>query len=259
MHDVHLDFEAWLTIATFITGILWALERFVWHPKRAEGESPNWFVEFGYSFFPVILIVLVLRSFVVEPFRIPSPSMVPTLLEGDFILVNKFSYGLRLPVLHTEFLDLGEPERGDVAVFRWPKDPSKDFIKRIVGLPGDEIVYDNHQLFIDGEPVKTERLGVYEGENVPEDQRVIEYLEHLGEHDHRKLNVATSRDRRRLQVEVPEGHYFVMGDNRDHSMDSRVWGFVPEHNLVGQAFLIWMSVDTDPIGLRFSRLGNLIE
>lgn len=258
MHNLHFDFEAFLVLATLIAGICWVLERFILAPRRAEGGRANWFVEFGFSLFPVLLLVLVLRSFVMEPFRIPSPSMVPTLLPGDFILVNKFAYGLRLPVLHTEFLDLGDPERGDIAVFRWPEDPSQDFIKRIVGLPGDEIVYNNHQLYINGEAVPTEKRGNYRGEGVPARQTVIEYLEHLGDHDHRKLNVA-GQNRNGLRVRVPEGHYFVMGDNRDHSLDSRAWGFVPAHNLVGPAFLIWLSVDTDPIGIRFTRIGNTVE
>lgn len=288
MHDLHFDFEAVLVLATLIAAICWVAERFFRAPRRRPDQRPNWFLEFGYSLFPVLLVVLVLRSFVVEPFRIPSPSMAPTLLPGDFILVNKFAYGLRLPVIHTEVLDLGAPERGDIAVFRWPVDTGQDFIKRIVGLPGDVVMYKNHQIYVNGEKVPAEKLGLYAGEGVPERQRILAYREQLGEHDHRILKVDGISQRRRLmeymsywmgQMEpaqrarlnvsvsedgavrwrVPEHAYFVMGDNRDHSLDSRFWGFVPESNLVGPAFLIWMSIDYEPLGLRFSRFGEVLE
>lgn len=295
MH-INLGFEAFLVLATLVAAVCWVVERFVLAPNRAEGKRPNWFLEFGFSLFPVLLLVLVLRSFVVEPFRIPSPSMAPTLLPGDFIVVNKFAYGLRLPVIHTEILDLGEPERGDIAVFRWPVNPGTDFIKRIVGLPGDTIMYKDHRLYVNGEPVPTEKLGLYEGVGVPDRQRVMAYMEHLGEHDHVVLKVQGLSQRERIRQyilywerhlgpdiqaqlnvtvsesgairwRVPENMYFVMGDNRDHSLDSRFWGFVPESHLVGPAFLIWLSLDYEPtgwasflpFGLRASRFGQLLE
>lgn len=258
MQGVHFDFEGALVLATLITGVLWALDRFLWARRRASGQPPGVVVEFARSFFPVILAVLLLRSFVVEPFRIPSPSMVPTLLDGDFILVNKFAYGLRLPVLHTEFLDLGAPARGDVAVFRYPRDPSMDYIKRIVGLPGDVVVYREPQLFINGEPVPFELVGEYEGPGVGSLEAAFLYQERLGHNPHHYLDVYGRAMPTRRFV-VPPGHYFVMGDNRDHSSDSRVWGFVPERALVGKAFLIWMSFNYDPLGIRFSRIGKVIE
>lgn len=265
MGDIHFDFEALLVVATLVTGLVWLLDKLLLAPRRAaareasgQDKSANWAVEFSRSFFPVILFVMLLRSFVVEPFRIPSSSMVPTLLVGDFILVNKFAYGLRLPVVHTKFLKIGEPERGDVMVFRYPPDSSKDFIKRVVGLPGDEIVYRDKKLSINGKPVPLESLGIYTGPGVPAFEAALEFKETLGEYQHSVL-VVRDRDSVNLRAEVPPGHYFMMGDNRDNSLDSRRWGFVPEHNLVGKAFLVWMSVDTGDWNLRVDRIGSLVH
>lgn len=258
MSDLHFDFEAALVLATLCTGVFWALDRYRWERRRGEDERPPWVVEFSRSFFPVIVAVLLLRSFLFEPFRIPSSSMVPTLLDGDFILVNKFAYGLRLPVVHAKILPLGEPARGEVAVFRFPPDPSNDFIKRIVGLPGDVITYRDKRLSINGEPVPMESLGIYEGPGASAYDVAMAFEEVLGEHRHRILHVH-GRDALDLRAEVPPGHYFVMGDNRDNSADSRRWGFVPEGNLVGRAFLVWLSVDTDDWRLRLSRFGDSIE
>lgn len=258
MSDLHFDFEAALTLAALATGVFWVLDRYRWQARRGEGGKPAWPVEFARSFFPVILAVLLLRSFLFEPFRIPSSSMVPTLLRGDFILVNKFGYGLRLPVLHSKFLPLGEPERGDVAVFRYPPDPSMDFIKRIVGLPGDVIEYRDKHLYVNGEPVPLQPLGAYTGPGAPIYETTLAFEEVLGKSRHHILHVR-GRDSIDLRAEVPPGHYFVMGDNRDNSADSRRWGFVPEENLVGRAFLIWLSVDAGDWRLRFSRLGEAIQ
>lgn len=262
---MHVDFEAWLVAATLVTGIFWLLDKLIWAPRRKaaaerEGSSSeaNWALEFCRSFFPVIFFVLILRSFVVEPFRIPSGSMIPTLLVGDFILVNKFEYGLRLPVIHDKFLKVSEPKRGDVMVFRWPPDPSKDFIKRVVGLPGDVITYQNKQLSVNGKPVPRKSLGNYSGEGVPLFESATEFEETLGSARHPILQVNDRRSSN-ISVKVPAGKYFVMGDNRDNSLDSRVWGFVPEKNIVGKAFLVWMSVDTSEWSLRFHRLGSLIK
>lgn len=258
MNDLHFDFEAALVLATLVTGAFWALDRYRWRQRRGEDEKVSWPVEFSRSFFPVILIVLLLRSFLFEPFRIPSSSMVPTLLRGDFILVNKFEYGLRLPVLHTLIAPVSEPERGEVAVFRYPPDPSKDFIKRVVGVPGDLLTYDGKRLRINGETVPLEPLGPYRGPGAPAYERALAFEELLGGHRHRVLHIR-GRDSIDLRAEVPPGHYFVMGDNRDNSADSRRWGFVPQENLVGKAFLIWFSVDAGSWRPRFSRMGDAIR
>ncbi len=253
-----MDFEAWLAIGALVTGVLWALDKWVWSKRRTHEEKPNWAVEFSRSFFPVLIAVLLLRAFVVEPFRIPSKSMVPALLVGDFILVNKFSYGLRLPVFHTEFVDLGEPERGDVMVFRYPPNPTRDYIKRVIGLPGDKISYRGDQLYINGELVPRESKGRYDGNDEPSVEITRVLIEELpGGTQHAILDVQ-GRQSPDISVMVPPHHYFVMGDNRDNSADSRVWGFVPQDHVVGKAFMIWMSIDFDEFDLRWSRIGDVI-
>ena len=256
------DFAAALVLASAVTGIIWALDAWWLGPRRRrlrgeDAKEPVW-VEYSRSLFPVIFVVLLLRSFLVEPFRIPSGSMMPTLLVGDFILVNKFAYGLRLPVLNTKFVDIGEPARGDVVVFRYPRDPATDYIKRVVGLPGDRVAYYDKQLYINGRPVAKEPLGTYEGEGSGigfTGTRL--YLEHLDGVDHQIL---IDPDKRSVEGEivVPEGYYFVMGDNRDNSNDSRYWGPVPEGNLVGKAFLIWMNWDARG-GIAWRRIGRTIH
>ncbi|HHH38809.1 MAG TPA: signal peptidase I, partial [Sedimenticola sp.] len=221
------------------------------------------------SFFPIILIVLLLRSFLVEPFRIPSGSMMPTLLVGDFILVNKFAYGIRLPVLNRKVIELGEPARGDVVVFRYPRNPSVDYIKRVVGLPGDTIGYRDKILYVNGEPQKQTPVGIYTGVGSgARETGVLDRIEHLGEVDHHILINPRAPDfgfgcqvLMQGPVRVPEGHYFAMGDNRDNSNDSRCWGFVPEQNLVGKAFGIWMSWDSNRSGfpVEWERIGRGID
>lgn len=260
MSNFYLDFESWLTLAALVTGILWALEKWVWSKRRAEGRKPNWIVDFARSFFPVLLAVLVLRAFVVEPFRIPSRSMVPTLLVGDFILVNKFGYGLRLPVTHTKIVDIGEPQRGDVMVFRYPEDPTKDYIKRVIGLPGDTVAYHGTQLFVNGKAVPAEAAGLYTGEGAPAHFMTRLLFEDLPDGPvHPILDIENRPGPQQNTVKVPPHHYFVMGDNRDNSADSRVWGFVPESALVGQAFMIWLSIDFNDFGIRWSRIGSIID
>lgn len=285
---MQFDFAAVLVIAALVTGSIWLLDIVFLAPRRqkapasgqADGgyggaiagsrtETDNrrreqerkvthkvpWYVDYARSFFPVILAVLVLRSFVVEPFRIPSGSMMPTLLAGDFILVNKFSYGVRLPVINTEIIDTGEPQRGDVAVFRYPEDPSVAFIKRIVGLPGDRLEYSNNQLYINGEPVSQQALspnaeGSMEGYELR--------LEALGDGSHRIL-VRENGGNVAWNYVVPAGHYFTMGDNRDNSRDSRFWGPLPEQNLIGEAFLIWMNWDCITGNGNCGRIGDVIR
>ncbi|MBV60548.1 signal peptidase I [Abyssibacter profundi] len=255
--DVHLDFAAILLILAIVTGVIYLLDVMFWAKSRSADAKPTSVVDISRSFFPVILIVLLLRSFVAEPFRIPSGSMIPTLHVGDFILVNKFSYGLRLPVFHTKVLPLGLPERGDVVVFRYPEDPSKDFIKRIVGLPGDEIVYHGKVLSVNGQPVDIEPVGLYQSAN-PRHRYATEYQETLGELEHGIL-VNPRSPAKDFRYTVPEGHYFAMGDNRDGSDDSRRWGPVPERNLVGKAMLIWMSWDGERNRPALSRIGTVIH
>lgn len=258
----HMDFALLLVLATAISGLVWALDRWWLARRRAEIQGDDALepalVDYSRSFFPLLLIVLVLRSFVAEPFRIPSGSMVPTLLDGDFILVNKYTYGVRLPVLETQVLEVGSPERGDVAVFRYPMDNRQRFIKRVVGLPGDRITYQGIQLYVNGEPVPMERLGVYAGPQAP---GAVQFLETLGEVEHRVLHRDDPRLRRLQQDEflVPDGHYYVMGDNRDSSNDSRAWGLVPQEYLVGRAFMIWMNWERLTVPPRWERIGQRIE
>jgi signal peptidase I len=293
------NFALLLFLATVVTGVYWVAERLWYLPRRrraaaeleeharsrderlsAQGVAPvepqvaearqkilaqPWWLDWTAGLFPVILAVFVLRSFLFEPFKIPSGSMIPTLLVGDLILVNKFTYGLRLPVLNTRLTQGTPPKRGDVMVFRYPPKPSLDYIKRVVGVPGDEVAYLNKRLTINGQPVDTKQLPDYF------DQDAMRYFkqfeETLGDKRHRLLNdderpafVAGVDDFQfkqncRYSVEgvvcrVPQGHYFMMGDNRDNSLDSRYWGFVPDKNIVGRAFLIWMNFGN------FKRVGS---
>ena len=216
-------------------------------------------VEYARTFFPIILVVLVLRAFIAEPFRIPSGSMMPTLLPGDFILVNKYTYGVRLPVTNYKMIDMGEPQRGDIAVFRFPKNLSLDYIKRIVGLPGDKIAYRDKQIFINGEPVPQEWLGRYTGpgKDLPTAGNSL-HIEQLDDVRH-KILLRNSQPAIDGQYTVPRGHYFVIGDNRDNSNDSRFWGFVPEENLIGEAIMIWMNWDPVHNTVRWDRIGSSIE
>jgi len=261
--EFHVDFAVLLTLLTLVTGAVWALDKWWLGPKRRAAlvppaaDRPGAFVDFCRSFFPVILAVLLLRSFLAEPFRIPSGSMIPTLEVGDFILVNKYAYGLRDPVFHFKFLQVGLPRRGDVVVFRFPLDPTKDFIKRVIGLPGDRIVYRDKHLTVNGEAMPVSEDGVYTASgSVP--GVVYRFEEAIGPVQHRIL-VNPARPAEDFTFQVPEGHYFMMGDNRDGSDDSRRWGTVPERNLVGKAFFIWMSWDGERLRPDFSRIGNSIH
>ena len=260
-----MNFALILFILLLVSGALYAVDVLKFRKLRAkDAKEPLW-VEWGASFFPVILIVFVLRSFIVEPFKIPSGSMIPTLQVGDFILVNKFTYGIRLPVINKKIVDVNLPQRGDVMVFRYPEDPSLDYIKRVVGLPGDKIAYQNKRLTINGQPVESKKVGDYlHPERLYYSQQ---YVEKLGEVEHRLLNDAEAPSfipdaarfpfRENCQYNaagvictVPPGHYFMIGDNRDNSRDSRFWGFVPEGNIVGKAFFIWLNFSD------FSRIGS---
>ena len=279
---MHFDFEAILTLATVVTGIVWLVDVLAFAKKRraaAEqaGQAPRdpIVVDYSKSFFPVILLVLVLRSFLAEPFHIPSSSMVPTLLEGDFILVNKYTYGIRLPVLHTKLIPISKPQRGDVVVFHFPSETAAafcmqqtscateelqrsagtDFIKRVVGLPGDHIVYRDKTLYINGVMMLRQSQGAYPGQ----DATGMELdSEKFGANEHHILGVPNSWSREG-EWTVPEGSYFMMGDNRDNSWDSRFWGFVPEQDLVGRAFFIWLNIDFYKDRSMWHRAGTVIH
>jgi len=278
-----LDFSAVLLLITVVTGAVWGLDVWLLRPQRvaaarAAGRDPAatpepGTVDYARSFFPVALVVLALRSFVFEPFRIPSDSMMPTLLDGDFIIVNKYAYGLRLPVLNRKVVVTGEPQRGDVVVFRYPLDPSTNFIKRLVGLPGDRVEVRDNRIVINGKPVSFTLEGKYnDGCYV----NMSEAGEQLGGHEHQAIFCPVAIDRGPVlpgcnrsglrgyvcgdedapgflrtaawSGEVPPGQYLMMGDNRDNSDDGRSWGFVPEENLVGKATRIWFNWDPHRAG-----------
>ncbi|AXR07203.1 signal peptidase I [Salinimonas sediminis] len=289
-------FSILLVILTVVTGLVWLVDALFWAPKRkaasagsAEGEKLPYWVDTSQQIFPVIAFVLVLRSFLYEPFQIPSGSMMPTLLVGDFILVEKYAYGLKDPVVRHKFLETGTPERGDIVVFKYPEDPNIDYIKRVVGMPGDTVIYQNKQVFIrpkctgenSAECKKLQPVPVTfksRGEFVQNMAPLLRYTEQLGEVEHDVLRHPTRKDMparfytqpgtRSDEWLVPEGEYFVMGDNRDNSRDSRYWGFVPDANLVGKAVAIWISFEFErsaedlipawiPTGVRFNRIGGI--
>ena len=255
------DFSFYLFSASVVTGVIWGSYLLILKSKGLVFDEKNEpiLVEYARSFFPIVLIVLLLRSFIAEPFRIPSGSMMPTLLVGDFILVNKFTYGIRLPVINKKIIELNEPKRGDIVVFRYPKDPTVDYIKRIIGLPGDKVVYSNKKLTINELPVQQVSLGRYQGLGQGEEMSGAEdLLENLTGVEHRIL-IRNGTPTVEFVYIVPEGNYFAMGDNRDNSNDSRYWGPVPEANLVGKAFFIWMSWDWQNKGIGFDRIGTVLK
>lgn len=269
-----MDFALILVVLTGVTGFVWLVDALFFQRTRqrrfgggrseagiqqsaaAPAARDPVVVEYSKSFFPVIFAVLLIRSFLVEPFTIPTSSMVPSLLIGDFILVNKYNYGLRLPVLHTKLVDIGLPERGDVVVFRPPTQPNKNYVKRLVGMPGDRVSYVNNVLYINDLPMIQTPVGRYfgegsNGESTGSDLR----MEDLDGTSHQIL-LRGGRGAFSGSWEVPPGHYFMMGDNRDNSEDSRAWGFVPEENLVGRAFFIWMHWDSKIRGfVAWNRIG----
>ncbi len=259
-----MNFALILFVALVATGGIWLLDALVLKRGRDRHAKEPLLVEYAKSFFPVILVVFALRSFLVEPFKIPSGSMMPTLLVGDFILVNKFTYGIRLPVINTKVVELNNPERGDVMVFRYPGDPSLDYIKRVIGVPGDVVEYRDKKLTINGKPVPAANTGTYSyvGNGLNYITAMV-YKERLNGTDHTMMtepdkppvyptqvvdfpyreNCSYNAEGEGFVCKVPEGQYFMMGDNRDASNDSRYWGFVPDRNIVGRAFFIWMNFD----------------
>ncbi|MGB8882596.1 MAG: signal peptidase I [Azonexus sp.] len=252
-----MNFALILLVLTVVTGVLYAVDVLKFRKLRTTNTKEPLWVEWGASFFPVILIVFVLRSFLFEPFKIPSGSMIPTLQVGDFILVNKFIYGIRLPVINKKIISINDPQRGDVMVFRYPEDPSLDYIKRVVGIPGDTVAYQNKRLTINGQPVETTKTADYLH---PERLYYSEqYVARMGNVEHRYLidsdapsfipdttqfpyGENCTYNAAGVVCKVPEGHYFMMGDNRDNSRDSRFWGFVPDRNIVGKAFFVWLNL-----------------
>jgi signal peptidase I len=267
-----MNFELILFVALVVTGVIWLIDRILFAPRRGkEGKEPL-LTEYSRSFFPVILIVFLLRSFLVEPFRIPSGSMMPTLLIGDFILVNKFTYGIRIPVINKKIVEVHNPQRGDVMVFRYPQDPSLDYIKRVIGVPGDKVEYRDKKLTINGQPLDYQRDGTYTYVKAGLNYVSAEiYKEKMGDRTHTEMVEADAPpilpgqiqpfqyqencayDERGFTCRVPEGEYFMMGDNRDASNDSRYWGFVPDRNIVGKAFFIWLNLDD------LKRIGSRIQ
>lgn len=266
------NFEAILVALTGLTGVLFMISFFLRTKKPIglvdkltkrpvkkdliNGIKTTAVIEYIGSFFPVFLIVLIIRSFIVEPFRIPSGSMIPTLEIGDFIAVNKFAYGVKLPLNSYKVLETAKPQRGDVAVFKFPLDPKTPFIKRVVGLPGDVVLYKNKSLFINDKEITQVPVGTYVGgKSMRKYTGFKEKSEGLSE-KRNSILIDPDRYSADVQFEVPEGHYFVLGDNRDNSRDSRFWGFVPEKNLMGKAFFIWMNWDR---GINFDRVGKVID
>ncbi|MFT5572494.1 MAG: signal peptidase I [Cryomorphaceae bacterium] len=261
-------FELILFIAICVCAVVMLICRFGF-PNLSKRNPEPWYLDYARSFFPVLLIVFLLRGFVAEPFRIPSGSMLPTLEIGDFILVNKFSYGVRLPILHKKVVEVSAPKRGDIVVFRWPVDNKTSFIKRLIGLPGDKIEYKRRTLYVNGARVGSVGLGDY----IPfgDSTALNQYAQTIptgpiGDSDTAMVEYSTlqrkgSRGRGKEGTwVVPAGHYFMMGDNRDDSHDSRGWGFVPDHNIVGRAFFVWFHYNAQPGGgLDFSRVGTNIE
>jgi len=259
-----MDFAFYLTLAVVITGIISLLDVLFWAKKRRqEGKKPSLLIEYSRAFFPVLLVVLVIRSFLIQPYRVPTSSLVPTVLPGDFILVKQYEYGLRLPVLDTKIVNVSEPKRGQIFLFRYPPNPEITYVKRVIGVPGDHIEYRDKVLYINGKEAKQTLLekthyldenGIYYTVN-----RIEEDLDGV---KHQIFVLPEGGQTQDVDVIVPPGHYFAMGDNRDNSGDSRIWGFVPEANLIGQAFWVFMSWDPNAAGfdkIRWNRIGEGLD
>lgn len=251
-----MNFALILLILSSVSGFVYLLDVVYFAPRRAANEPMPKLIEYSRSFFPVFLAVIIFRSFLIEPFRIPSGSLEPTLQVGDFVAVNKFAYGIRLPVWEKKIFSIANPKIGEIAVFRWPPDPSLDYIKRVVGLPGDKVTYRNKQLSINGKPA-TQTFVEYETDP-SSGHTVAKYQENLNGVIHNiymRPDVPSSD----FEITVPANSYFMMGDNRDDSADSRYWGVVEDEYLRGKAFLIWMSWDGSDDSIRFNRIGHFIH
>ncbi len=245
-----------LLVLSVISGVVYLLDVLIWSKKRRPKQQPNKLIEYSRSLFPLFFGVLLVRSFVFEPFRIPSGSLEPTLLVGDFLVVNKFAYGLRLPVWDKKILSTGSPKTGDIVVFRWPPNPKYDFIKRVIGVPGDVISYHHKVLSVNGKEARQHFVQYTTDESSL--NPVAEYRENLKGtlHDIYRRSDIPATD---FEITVPPNQYFVMGDNRDDSADSRYWGFVHDDYLRGKAVFTWMSWDKKDWSIRWSRLGRIIH
>lgn len=266
-----LDFSFWLLLLSVVCGVIWLVDSFVFKPRRtgklvtdisgnpASAPEPI-VVEYARSFFPVLLIVFLLRSFLFEPFRIPSDSMMPGLQAGDFIFVSKYTYGIRLPIINKTIIETDKPQRGDVIVFRLPRDPKINYIKRLIGLPGDHVQVVNDQLFINGSPMVQEPAGTYSDAKYTDAPLATE---DLGTVKHTVMFLHDGfHEPKDFDGIVPAGHYLFMGDNRDNSQDGRFQsavGYVPDENLVGRAQLIWFNYTPWLNVPKFSRIGTRIH
>lgn len=256
--QIYFDFPFILTMLVLISGIIFLLDIIFWAKKR-HGEKPNIIIEYSRSFFSVLLLVWIIRSFLIQPYRVPTGSLEPTILPGDFIVVSQFAYGLRVPVINLKILKFSEPKVGDIALFHWPKDPSIIFVKRVIGTPGDHLVYKNKILTINGDRAWQTSLGLDldKEESLPIIvQRKQEQLPHKSHEIFIRPGYNLGGD---FDLVVPKGSYFMMGDNRDGSDDSRYWGFVPERNLIGKVFGIWMSWDAKNTNIRWHRIGKAVN
>lgn len=251
-----MNFTLLLVILSALTGFIVLLDKLIWAKQRGAAQKEPKLIEHARAFFPVFLAVLALRSFIVEPFRIPSGSLEPTLNVGDFVAVSKFSYGVRLPLLEKKIIKVGSPKTGQIAVFRWPPDPSFDYIKRVIGVPGDVVSYHDKQLTINGKLAKQTFIEYTTDES--SGQAVACYKENLNGTMHH-IYINPNDPAVDFDVTVPEGAYFMMGDNRDDSADSRFWGFVSEENLRGRAFLVWMSWNGKKDTMRWKNIGHIIR
>lgn len=251
-----MNFALVLLVLSVLSGIIYLIDVLYWEKKRSPGQQSGKLIEYSRSFFPVFFLVLLLRSFVIEPFRIPSGSLEPTLLVGDFLAVNKFSYGFRLPVWEKKVIPVANPKSGEIAVFRWPPNPSYDYIKRVIGVPGDKIAYRNKVLTINGQEMKQTFVEYTTDES--SGNAVAQYKENLNGVTH-DIFIRPDVAAVDFEVKVPEGQYFMMGDNRDDSADSRYWGFVSDEYLRGKALLVWMSWNGKLGSVRWSRIGRIIH
>jgi signal peptidase I len=258
---INFDFPFILTMLVLISGVIALLDILFWAKQRKKDQKPSIFIEYSRSFFPVLLIVLVIRSFIIQPYRVPSGSLEPTILPGDFIAVNQFAYGIRLPVGNFKIIPVGEPRRGDIMLFHWPVNPSMIFIKRVIGLPGDHVVYQNKVLTVNGKVAAQRMLATHldiepDAPPIP----VKELSEDLlGVVHNIQVRADGSGETANIDVVVPANCYFMMGDNRDNSDDSRMWGCVPEANIVGKAWVVWLSWDSEQNSVRWQRIGKLIH